>query len=102
MPGLPVRGDVQARPAVGERAPGEEVLAGERRPVQPVRRANSPAARGVAADQLQHQQGQQRTVHDEAGVALGVTAVRGVVVDAMGVGRQGAEAEEQGRVRLEP
>jgi hypothetical protein len=40
-------------------------------------------------------------VDDEAGVALHVAAVRGVVVDAVGVRGERAEAEEQGFVRLQ-
>src|SRR5262249_3554654 len=57
-----------------------------------------------AAGQIEHGQGQQRTVGGETGGPLRVTAVRGVVGGAVGVGGGGAEPEKQrfGRPQAQP
>lgn len=91
-------GDAQFGTVAAGSAAGHEAFTGEHRPTQPVRQGAHLSGGGVTAGEFQHEQGQQGAVDDESGVALFTPAVRGVVVDAVGVRGQGAEAEEQRRV----
>ena len=73
----------------------------ERRPDQPVRELGDHLGRGVPPRQLQREQGQQRAVHDEAGITLDAGGVGLVVVDAMPVVGQRAEPEQPHRVGVQ-
>lgn len=56
--------------------------------------------RRMFAREVEQQGRDQRTVDDEAGVMLGFDAVAAVVVDAVGIERQGGVAEEQSIIRM--
>lgn len=72
MPRLPVGGDAQLGAPVGRRARfarrtvGEQALAGEHRSPETVGQRTHLPRRGVAPGQLEHEQGEQRAVYDEA------------------------------------
>lgn len=89
------------RSARSSRGVGQQVFAGEDGAAQPVGQGEDLSGGGVAADQFQHQEGQERAVHDEPGVALDVPGVRRVVVDAVGVRGERAEPEQQGWVGVQ-
>ncbi|MEU2739755.1 hypothetical protein ABZ656_31460 [Streptomyces sp. NPDC007095] len=83
------------------RAAGQQVFAGEDGAAQPVGKGTDLSGGGVVAHQFQHQEGQERAVHDESGIPLDVPGVRRVVVDAVGVRGERAEPEQQGRVGVQ-
>src|SRR5580700_5768808 len=80
--------------APGDRAPPARVQRGP----GPERKLAEPLPRQVPPRQLEAEQGEQRAVHHQAGVALDRGRVVRVVVDPVRVVGQRAEPEQQDRV----
>src|ERR1700685_527290 len=91
-------GDLHRAPVVAGAAGDRASLAHVHRGPGPERKLRDPLPRRVAPRQLEAEQGEQRAVHDQAGVALDPGRVVRVVVNPVRVVGQRAEPEEQDRV----
>src|SRR6266480_746003 len=99
-PAFMVAGPQVKRPAVGLRLAADEEGTGvEDRAQRAELELRDPRLRQLPAQQIDEQRRDQRTMHDQAGVALDLRHITAIVVDAVAVERERRIAEQQYLVR---
>src|SRR2546425_2494264 len=100
QPAFMVAGPQVKRPAVGQRlAADEEGVEGEDRAQRAELELRDSRLRQLPAQQIDERRRDQRTVHDQPGVALDLRHITAIVVDAVAVERERRIAEQQHLVR---